>query len=194
MTPQQYLEIEHAAEFRSEYYNGRMYAMSGGSPRHAFIISNLVAELGNALEKSPCRVASSELRVSTAPDGLYTYPDIVVFSGPLKLLEGDNTTVMNPVLIIEVLSPSTERYNRGFKAQQYRTVESLQEYALVSQTEPRVEIFRRQSSGDWLMSESIGLEAACRFHSVDCRIPLAEIYDKISFDEPEDPILPPILP
>src|SRR5258708_352326 len=155
-----------------------MYAMAGGSPKHAFIIGNFVGELRNALKKGPCRVASSDLRVSVAPEGLYTDPDIVVVCDPIKLLEGDTTTIVNPALIIEVLSPSTEAYNRGFRSQKYRTIESLQEYALVSQSEPRVEVFRRQASGDWLLSESIGLDATCRFDSVGCQISLAEIYDK----------------
>jgi Uma2 family endonuclease len=106
--------------------------------------------------------------------------------GPPRYLDGRNDTLLNPTLIIEVLSPSTEAYDRGFKFAQYRALESLQEYALVSQTELRLEVFRRQSSGDWLLSESAGTESVCRFDSVSCTIVLKDVYDKVSFgpDEP----------
>lgn len=181
LTPEQYLEIERAAEFRSEYFNGHMYAMSGGSPRHAFIIGNCIGELHNALRKSPCRIASSDLRVRVSPGGLYTYPDIVVICDELRLADNRNDTLLNPVLIVEVLSPSTEAYDRGFKFTQYRKLESLQEYALVSQDEPRVEVFRRQPSGEWLLAEYAGMDARCILKSVDCAIALAELYDKIDF-------------
>ncbi len=183
LTPEQYLEIERAAQFRSEYYNGRMYAMSGGTVPHATIIGNLSRELGNALKKRPCLVVTSDLRVRVAPDGLYTYPDIAVVCGEPKLLDGRKDTLLNPALIVEVLSPSTEMSDRGFKFAQYRTVESLEEYALVSQTEPRVEVFRRQPGGHWLLSEFVGLEATCHFDSVNASVPLSEIYDKVGFEE-----------
>jgi Uma2 family endonuclease len=188
LTPEQYLEIERAAEVRSEFYGGRMYAMSGGTHPHALVIGNLGRELGNALKQGPCLVTTSDLRVRVAPDGLYTYPDIVVVCAEPKYVDGHNDTLLNPVLIVEVLSPSTEAYDRGFKAAQFRQVDSLQEYALVSQTEPRVEVFRRQAGGLWLLSESVGLEAACSFESVAVRIPLAEIYSKVPFGgEPPSP-------
>jgi Uma2 family endonuclease len=181
LTPEQYLELERAAEFRHEYYNGRMYAMSGGSFPHVIVIGNLSSELRLALKKTSCIVATSDLRIRVSPNGLYTYPDIAVVCGPPKLLDGHKDTLLNPVLIIEVLSPSTEAYDRGFKSAQYRTLESLQEYALVSQTEPRVEVFRRQTSGDWLLSEAVGIEAVCRFESVDASVALSEIYAKVPF-------------
>jgi Uma2 family endonuclease len=181
LTPEQYLELERAAEFRHEYYNGRMYAMPGGTFPHVVVIGNLSRELGNALKKRPCVVATSDLRVRVSANGLYTYSDIAVVCGPPKLLDGHKDTLLNPILIAEVLSPSTEAYDRGFKFAQYRTLESLQEYALVSQTEPRVEVFRRQSSGDWLLSEAVGLEAVCRFESVNSIVALSEIYANITF-------------
>ena len=159
LTPEQYLEVERAAQFRSEYYNGRMYAMSGGTHPHAIVIGNLARELGVALKKGPCVVTTSDMRVRVSKTGLYTYPDIVVVCDPPRYGDGRHDTVLNPALIVEVLSPSTEAYDRGFKFAQYRTLESLQEYALVSQSEPRVEIFRRQPSGDWLLSESAGIDS-----------------------------------
>ncbi len=181
LTPEQYLEIERAAEFRNEYYNGHVYAMSGGSAPHGYIIANWVRRLGNALDKLPCRVAGSDLRVRVSPGGLYTYPDVVVVCGEPQYADGRIDTLLNPVLIVEVLSPSTEAYDRGFKFTQYRKLESLQEYVLVSQGEPRVEVFRRQPSGDWLLSDCAGLEATCRLDSVGCALALAEIYDKVTF-------------
>jgi Uma2 family endonuclease len=180
LTPEQYLEIERAAEIRSEFYGGRMYAMSGGTHVHALVILNIGRKLGNALELGPCLVSVSDLRVRVAPDGLYTYPDIVVVCGEPQYADGHRDTLLNPVLIVEVLSPSTEGYDRGFKAA-FRRVESLQEYALVSQAEPRVEVFRRQTGGFWLFSESAGMESSCRFESVGVDVRLSEIYSKVPF-------------
>lgn len=192
LTPEQYLEIERAAEFRSEFYAGHMYAMSGGSYRHAQIIGGLVGELRNALKQRPCSVVPIDLRLRVSPGGLYTYPDAIVICGEPKFADDQKDTMLNPTLIAEVLSPSTEAYDRGFKAAQYRTLVSLQEYVLVSQTEPRVEVFHRQSDGHWLLSEAIGIDAVCRFESLDCSIPLADVYDKVIFSAAE--VAPPERP
>src|SRR5580704_502730 len=173
VSPEQYLERERAAEFRSEYYDGRIYAMSGGSWGHAVIIGNLTSALVVALKKRPCSVTSSDMRLQVSPTGLYTYPDVMAICGQPKFADQRTDTVVNPALIIEVLSPSTEGYDRGFKAAQYRTIEPLKEYALVSQSEARVEVFRRESAHEWLMSEFVGMETVCHFNSVDCRIPLS---------------------
>lgn len=181
LSPEQYLEIERPAEFKSEYYNGRMYAMPGGSYNHSRIIANLPAALFPGLKNGRCTVSSSDLRLRVAPNGLYTYPDIAVVCGEPKFVDGQKDTLVNPVLIAEVLSPSTEAYDRGWKFSQYRTIESLQDYVLVSQTEPRIEVFRRQPSGDWLLSEFVGPEAVCRLDSVSCTIALADVYDRIAF-------------
>src|SRR5262249_15919391 len=146
LTPEEYLEIERAAEFRSEYYNGCMYAMSGASLSHVLITGSLNAELRAAVKKGPCLVGSRDLRLRVSPSGLYAYPDGGVIWGQAKCAEDLKDTVLNPTFLAEVLSPSTEAYDRGFKSTQYRKIESLQEYALVSQTEPRLEVFRRQLS------------------------------------------------
>jgi len=151
LTPEQYLEAERAAEFRSEYYGGHIFAMSGGSYRHAQIIGGVVRELGNALKTRPCSVVTNDLRLRVSPDGLYTYPDVLVICGEPQFADYQRDTLLNPALIVEVLSPSTEAYDRGFKAQQYRTLASLEEYVLVSQAEPRLEVFRRQPGGHWLL-------------------------------------------
>ncbi len=132
LTPEQYLEIERAAEFKSEYYDGRMYAMSGASYPHALIIGGLAGKLSAALEQGPCAVITNDLRLRVSPRGLYTYPDVVVVCGEPKFVDNQKDTLLNPTFLVEVLSPSTEAYDRGFKSSQYRKLESLQEYALVS--------------------------------------------------------------
>ena len=188
LTPEQYLEIERKAETRSEYYNGRMYAMSGGAFRHVQIISNFAAELHDRLRGKPCDVLSSDMRTVAA--GIYTYPDIVITCDEPRFAHGQKDTLLNPTIVIEVLSPSTEAYDRGMKSAHYRRVESLREYAIVSQIEPRVEVFRRQTNGDWVMSEYIGLDAVCRFESVDCAVPLSEIYRRVVFNAEERAAIP----
>ena len=189
LTPEEYLQIERAAEFKSEYYDGRMYAMPGASFPHAQIIGSLAGELYAVLRKGPCSVTTNDLRVRVSPGGLYTYPDVVVVCGDPKFADDQKDTLLNPTVIVEVLSPSTEAYDRGFKAAQYRKLESLQEYALVSQDEPRMEIFRRQAGGAWLFSEAAGLEAVCRFESLECQVALADIYEKVIFSA--EGIMPP---
>lgn len=180
LTPEEYLELDRASEFRNEYYNGRMYAMSGGTYTHAIIARNLTFSIQNATGPR-CIATQSDVRVRVSPAGLYTYPDVVVVCGEPKYIDGRKDTVANPILIAEILSPSTEAYDRGFKSTHYRKLESLQEYLLVSQSEPHVEVFRRQASGDWLLSESDGLEAACNLESLPCRIQLKDIYSQVIF-------------
>jgi Uma2 family endonuclease len=166
LTPEQYLEIERAAEFRSEYYNSRMYAMAGRSK-------------GTSMQARRKRPKGSRCRERA-----------LHLPGPGSGLRGAEirerwTNLLNPTLITEVLSPSTEAYDRGFKFAQYRMLESLQEYVLVSQSQPQVEIFRRQPNGEWLLSVTAGLEATCRFDNAGCAVALAEIYDKITFTPEE---------
>ncbi len=181
VTPEEYLAQDRAAEFRSEYCAGRVYAMSGGTWTHARIISNLNRRLANALEGRGCSVCSSDMRVQVAAD-FYTYPDVLVVCGEPRFSDSRTDVISNPVVIVEVLSPSTEAYDRGFKASHYRRMPSLGELALVSQDEPRIEIFRRQPSDEWLLSESIGLDSTCRVDSVQCSVPMSEIYAGVTFE------------
>jgi len=180
LTPEEYLEIERAAEFRHEYYDGQMYEKPGGSYSHAVIIGNFSCWLQNALDGRPYHVLTSDMRLRVAPAGLYCYPDVVIVCDPPVLADRHQDTLENPVVLAEVLSPSTEAYDRGFKSSQYRKIESLQEYALISQDEARVEVYRRQSSGDWLLSEYEGPKAVCRLASLDCQVALAAIYAKVT--------------
>ena len=186
LSEEEYLAIERAAEFKSEYYDGHMYAMSGGSASHAQIIGNLTRELGNALRQKPCGVLPNDLRVRVPPARFYTYPDVAVVCGPMQFADDQKDTLINPTLLIEVLSSSTEGRDRGFKFHRYSEIESLQEYALVSQFRPRVEIFRRQQANQWLFTVVTGLESMCTFDSVGATIPVLEIYHRIEF-APEPP-------
>ena len=156
--------------------------MSGGSYRHFQIIGNLNAALHTALKDRPCSVGSSDLRLQVLTTGLYTYPDIVVICGEPQFADEHKDMLLNPTFLAEVLSPSTEGYDRGLKSTHYRAIESLKEYALVSQSEPRIEVYRRMPNGGWLLMEFAGLDAMCRFASLECNMPLAEIYRKVVLD------------
>lgn len=183
VTPEQYLEADRASEFRSEYYDGVMYAMSGSSFAHNMIAGSFHDELDRALEGRNCFVPVLEVRLRVPPGTVYTFPDLMVVCGQPIFADDQRDTLLNPSVVIEVLSPSTEAYDRGFKFAQYRRIESLKEYVLVSQIEPRVEKFTRQADGTWLFSEYVGLTSVCRFDSIGCEIALAKIYKKIPLRE-----------
>jgi Uma2 family endonuclease len=180
ITPEEYLERERAAEFKSEYHCGRIYAMAGTSYRHSVILVDFIRELGNALRGTHCR-GSVDLRVRIAEDH-YVYPDIVVVCDDAKLADDQMDTLLNPRLLIEVLSHSTEAYDRGYKAEQYRKLESLKEYVFVSQSDPHVEIIRRSSEG-WVLTEHKGLDSVCRLESIGRDLRLAGIYENVTFSE-----------
>lgn len=180
MTEEEYLKIERAAEFKSEFFDGRMYAMSGGSYPHGQIILNLGSELRSGLRQRPCSVTTNDVRARVSKRGSYAYPDVMVVCGPPAFADDRKDTLLNPTVIVEVLSPSTEAHDRGLKFASYRQIESLKEYALVSQSEPRVEIFRSQSSGEWLLSEVSGLDDKARFDSVVARSPWRRFIIKLT--------------
>lgn len=184
LTVEQYLGLERAAPNKHEYYDGRMYAMAGGSFAHARLISNLTRYISEALDDSPCVVATTELLVRTSSEGLHTYPDIVVVCGEASLADEHRDILLNPTVLIEVLSKSTEAHDRGLKFKECRRIESLQEYVLVSQIEPRVEVFRRGSAGEWTLRDFSGTDALCQLASLNCEIPLARIYRNVRFAEP----------
>jgi len=185
LTPEEYLEIERRAERKSEYFHGEMFAMAGASYAHVVIVDNLNHELKVRLKAGRCRVHSSELRLRVAPIGLYTYPDVMVICGGPEFADDRRDTVVNPVLIIEVLSESTEAYDRGKKFDQYRTLPSLREYLLVAQDAPRIERWIRQPDDNWLRAETSGGDASIRLASIDCMLPLAGIYDQIEWPPAE---------
>lgn len=182
-TPAQYLAIERAAEFRSEYYQGEMFAMVGASRRHNLISLNVAAEIRRLFQDRPCEVYQSDMRVKVDKTGLYTYPDVVATCDHPRFEDSLGDTFLNPKLIIEVLSPSTELWDRGKKFEHYRTIESLREYVLVSQDHVFVERFTRNEEGQWVLSDYRSLDDTLVLDSISCRIKLSEIYARITFDE-----------
>jgi len=172
LTEAEYLELERRAESKSEFFCGEMFAMAGGTPVHSQIATNLVRELGNKLKGRPCVVYNSDLRLKVEVTGLITYPDLSVVCGPLQFAAGTDDTVVNPTVVVEVLSDSTEAYDRGRKFENYRQMPSLHEYLLVSQKEPRIEQFVRQENGQWLLREAVGLAATLPLPSLEIQIRL----------------------
>ena len=181
LTPQQYLALERASEERSEYLDGEMVAMTGVSRNHALIAVNLGRELSSQLLDRPCEVYASDLRVQVSPTGLYTYPDVVVVCGEPRFEDEQLDTLLNPTVLIEVLSPTTESYDRGKKFEHYRTLDSLAEYLLVSQDHPRIERYLRQNDGLWLFGDAAGLDAVLTLPSIGCDLRLAGVYAKVRF-------------
>ncbi len=180
LTESEYLKIERAAEFKSEFLDGEIYAMVGGTPQHSLIATNLAREFGNRLKSSPCVPYNADLRIKVEATGLLTYPDLSV-CGVLKFAEGTDDTVVNPIVLVEVLSDSTEAYDRGKKFEHYRQILTLQDYLLVSQKEPRIEQFIRQADGRWLLNEALGLDATLWLASLGISLPLAEVFAKVNF-------------
>jgi Uma2 family endonuclease len=181
-TPEEYLEIERAAEFKSEYYDGQIFAMSGGTLPHALIPTNLAIAIGAALRSRKCRVVDSDLRVRISPRGPFVYPDLTIYCGEPELADDHKDILLNPMVVFEVLSKSSEAHDRGHKFSEYRKIPSLQEYVLISQTEPRIEVFLRQPEGKWMLTEFVGLDATCHLASVDCNFALASVYDGVNLE------------
>jgi Uma2 family endonuclease len=182
-TPEEYLALERKAAYKSEYYNGEIFAMAGASRRHVLIVTNLVAELRAQLKKRDCEVYSADMRLNVAPTGPYTYPDVIVVCGEPQFSDEQKDTLINPNVIVEVLSESTQGYDRGGKFEQYRTLESFKEYVLVAQDKPHVEHFTRQSDNRWILTETNNMEDSIELSSIGCSLPLAEIYDKVELPE-----------
>lgn len=172
-----YLRLERAAAQRSEYLSGDTFLMAGASREHNLVVLNVAAELRARLRGSPCEVYPSDMRVST-PSGLFTYPDVSVACSPTFRTPGTDT-LLNPVLLVEVLSPTTEAFDRGRKFEHYRSLDALREYLLVSTAEARIERFRRTETG-WLFDEAAGLDAAMALSSVPAELPLAEVFARVT--------------
>lgn len=183
LTPEQYLAQERKADFKSEYYQGETFAMAGATREHNLIVGNILGEVRNALKNRSCEVYPSDIRVKVSPTGLYTYPDVTVVCGEPQLEDDCFDTLLNPTVLFEVLSESTESYDRGAKFRQYRQIESLQEYVIVALDRPSVECYVKQLDGRWLLLEAFSLEQSVTFESLEVSIPLAEVYRHIAFEE-----------
>lgn len=180
-TSEQYLALERNAETRSEFLRGRIYAMSGASRAHNLITVNVVVELATQLKGRPCEIYSGDMRVKVDATGLYTYPDVVVVCGDARLEDTHNDTLLNPTVIFEVLSPSTEAYDRGEKFDHYRRAETLTDYVMIAQERQRVEHYARQPDSKWLLTVLEDSESALHLPSISCSLPLAEVYSRIEF-------------
>jgi Uma2 family endonuclease len=181
LTPEQYLEIERKAEFKSEYYRGEMFAMSGARLNHNLINWNTVGQFHQQLRSKPCQGYSNDMRVKVSDSGLYTYPDIAVVCGEARFLDDKLDTLLNPTLIVEILSPSTETYNRQDKFRLYRSLDSMKEYLLIASELVSAELFTRQPDGRWLMTEAASLDDTLILTSIDCRLKLADVYEKVEW-------------
>ncbi len=180
-TPDEYLTLERKAEYKSEYVNGAIFAMSGASERHNVIVLNIGASLHAQFRNRPCRVYASDMRVKISQTCLYAYPDIVALCGEPQFDDAQKDILLNPAVIIEVLSPSTEAYDRGGKFEHYRKLASLAEYLLVSQEKPRIEHYVRQPDNLWLLSEASSLQDTVHLPSIDCSLSVADVYEKVEF-------------
>ena len=179
VTYEEYLALERKAERKSEYFNGEIFAMAGSSPQHVLVVTNVVSELRSQLKTSPCTVYSTDLRLKVNATGLYTYPDVIVVCGEPQFDDDHKDTLLNPTLIVEVLSESTKDYDRGGKFEQYRMIESFVEYVLIAQNKRHVEHFVRQADNRWLLSETNRLEDTIELTSIACNLMLTEVYDKV---------------
>ena len=179
-TPEQYLAMERKAGFKSQYYDGFITAMAGASNAHNVIAINTASEISFQLKGRPCVVFANDMRLCVSKTGLYTYPDVMAVCGERQYLDADVDTLLNPALIVEVLSETTESYDRGKKFGHYQRLTSLKEYVLVAQDEVRVERYTRQGD-DWILSVFTSLDDTLRLTSIDCEIPLREIYEKVEF-------------
>lgn len=177
----EYLGLERMAEFRSEFFDGQMFAMAGGSPEHSLIAANLVRELGNRLRSGHCRVYNADLRLKVETAGLHTYPGASVICGPVRTLPGTDDVALNPTLIAEVLSPTTEACDRGRKFEFYRQIPSLREYLLASQRQPKLELFSRDAEGIWRLSEASGMDGVLAVPALGIQLSLGEVYAGVEF-------------
>jgi len=180
-TAEEYLTLERSAAYKSEFHDGQIYAMTGASREHNLVSGNIYRELSLQLKKRPCEAYINDMRVKAVEANSYHYPDIAVVCGTPQFEDAQVDTLLNPTVLIEVLSPSTEAYDRGGKFAHYRKISTLREYLLVSQDQPSIERYKRQ--GDvWILTEAVGREASVPLESIDCVLSLREVYDKVLDD------------
>lgn len=191
ITEAEYLELERTSVNKHEYFAGDIYAMAGASEQHNLIASNVNAMLHRQLRGRSCRIYPSDMRLRVLQTGLITYPDITIvcdppeFTDPLK-----RDTLINPNVIIEILSPSTERYDRGLKFQNYRTIASLQEYILIAQDKQHIERYARHADNQWLLAEALGADAIIQIASLSVELLLNEAYEQVELIPDRDSSLP----
>jgi len=174
-TLEEYIELERSTREKHEFFRGEIFDMGGASAVHNLIVANVIGEMRQYFRRKPCQVYPSDLRVKVSPTGLYTYPDVVVVCGQPQF-EQPGETLLNPTLLVEVLSESSEAYDRGKKSEQYRTLLSLTDYLLIAQDRVLVEHYSRQPEERWLLHAANRLEDTMAIASLGCELPLSEIY------------------
>lgn len=179
-TPEEYLAIERMAAYKSEYLDGQVTAMTGASRAHNLINTNLIRIIGNKLVNEPCELFAGDMRVRVGYHRSYVDPDIVVASGIPTFEDVELDTLINPTIIIEILSPSTELYDRGSKSARYRQLDSLQEYLLVAQDRPAIEHYFRRDN-EWSIADIQELNSQLELASISCTVTLSDIYRKVEF-------------
>ena len=181
VTPEAYLAFERDSDTRHEYYAGIIVAMAGGTARHNRIAGSAYVSLYNQLRGRDCNVYPSDMRVKAMYTNMYSYPDVTVTCGDEQFEDSREDSLLNPVVIIEVLSPSTEKVDRGKKFQSYRTIPSLREYILIAQDEYHIERFVRYGENTWLLSEAIGQDTFIELSAIQCVLRLEEVYERVVF-------------
>ena len=179
VSPQEYLALEKQAVYKSEYIAGTIVAMSGASREHNLIVTNIVTSLVQQLRGRPCEVYANDMRVKMPASNLYVYPDVVVVCGTPQFEDSDLDTLLNPTLVIEVLSQSTEFRDRGVKAQGYRLIDSLTEYLLIAQDRCRIEQYIRQADNHWLLVDLRALAETVDLVSLHCALSIQDVYDRV---------------
>ncbi|MEI6778437.1 MAG: Uma2 family endonuclease [Chloroflexales bacterium] len=183
MTEQAYLALERSGSYKHEYFDGEIFAMSGGTASHNLISGNAFASLHTQLRGTGCRVFNSDMRLKVVATGLNTYPDVTIVCGNFQFADESRDTIINPMVIIEVLSPSTERYDRGMKFQNYRMIATLQEYILIAQDKHQIEHYVRQESGQWIFEEAKEFTDTITLPSVRCVLPMSDVYDGVDVEQ-----------
>ena len=183
LTPEQYLERERKAEYRSEYFDGKLFAKTGSSENHNLIVGNIAAGIHRQFRKRNCEVYAIDMRLKVSEISSYFYPDIVAVCGKPEFEDNEEDILLNPIVIIEVLSPSTENYDRGTKFEHYQTISSLSDYILVAQDKIHVEHYVRQSDRSWLFSGYKSAKDKFQIDSIGCEVSVAEIYEKVEMEE-----------
>ncbi|MCU0644605.1 MAG: Uma2 family endonuclease [bacterium] len=182
-TPEEYLQLEEQADYKSEYYKGEIFAMSGGSVNHNLIIGNVHASLYQKMRDSKCFAFMNDVRLWIDEKNLFTYPDIMIVCSKIEFYQDRNDTITNPLVIFEVLSESTKNYDRGEKFVFYRSIPSFQEYILIDQAKIHVEHFSIGEQGKWILSEYDDPDNVLKLNKVDFQIPLKDIYHRVEFGE-----------
>ncbi|MDQ3688404.1 MAG: Uma2 family endonuclease [Acidobacteriota bacterium] len=183
LTPEEYLALEREAEFKSEYVDGVIYAMTGAKYWHVQVVGNITAELVFQLRKRPCSILPTDMKVRLPDSSKFFYPDVSVVCGEPQFHDERTDVILNPVLIVEVLSKSTASFDRGDKFQAYQTLESLREYILVAQNKPVVEQYVRQTKEEWTYKAVVGRDSSLLLPSVECTLNLSAVYDKVNWEK-----------